>query len=103
VQVDRDTSKLSRVAPLPHMFVVKDLVRAAARTAGALAAHGVSRCPAALLPFSSLHLKILQCCLPGDVHSLWLPLLVPQVVDMSNFYAQYKHIQPYLQTTKPKP
>ena len=25
------------------------------------------------------------------------------VVDMSNFYAQYKHIQPYLQTTKPKP
>ena len=25
------------------------------------------------------------------------------VVDMSNFYAQYKSIQPYLQTTKPKP
>jgi hypothetical protein len=39
-QVDRDASKASRVAPLPHMFVVKDLV-----------------------------------------------------VDMSNFYAQYKSIQ----------
>lgn len=25
------------------------------------------------------------------------------VVDMANFYAQYKHIQPYLQTTKPRP
>ena len=49
-QVDRDASKVSRVAPLPHMYVVKDLV-----------------------------------------------------VDMSNFYAQYKSIQPYLQTTKPKP
>ncbi|KAL4853304.1 Succinate dehydrogenase [ubiquinone] iron-sulfur subunit [Chlorella vulgaris] len=50
LQVDRDASKMTRVAPLPHMFVVKDLV-----------------------------------------------------VDMANFYAQYKHIQPYLQTTKPKP
>jgi succinate dehydrogenase (ubiquinone) iron-sulfur subunit len=49
-KVDRDAGKVTRVAPLPHMFVVKDLV-----------------------------------------------------VDMSNFYAQYKHIQPYLQTTKPKP
>ncbi|PSC70794.1 Succinate dehydrogenase [ubiquinone] iron-sulfur mitochondrial [Micractinium conductrix] len=49
-KVDRDASKVTRIAPLPHMFVVKDLV-----------------------------------------------------VDMANFYAQYKHIQPYLQTTKPKP
>ena len=31
------------------------------------------------------------------------PPLQDLVVDMSNFYAQYKHIQPYLQTTKPKP
>ena len=43
-KVDRDPSKVSKVAPLPHMFVVKDLV-----------------------------------------------------VDMSNFYAQYKSIKPYLQ------
>lgn len=42
-KVDRDPSKMSKVAPLPHMFVVKDLV-----------------------------------------------------VDMSNFYAQYKSIRPYL-------
>lgn len=47
-RVDRDPSKVSRVAPLPHMFVMKDLV-----------------------------------------------------VDMSNFYAQYKHIKPYLQKTVP--
>ena len=43
-KVDRDPSKISKIAPLPHMFVVKDLV-----------------------------------------------------VDMSNFYAQYKSIKPYLQ------
>ena len=43
-KVDRDPSKVTKVAPLPHMFVVKDLV-----------------------------------------------------VDMSNFYAQYKSIKPYLQ------
>ena len=42
-KVDRDPSKMSKVAPLPHMYVVKDLV-----------------------------------------------------VDMSNFYAQYKSIRPYL-------
>lgn len=43
-KVDRDPSKAARVAPLPHMYVIKDLV-----------------------------------------------------VDMSNFYAQYKSIKPYLQ------
>ena len=43
-KVDRDPSRVSKIAPLPHMFVVKDLV-----------------------------------------------------VDMSNFYAQYKSIKPYLQ------
>jgi succinate dehydrogenase (ubiquinone) iron-sulfur subunit len=43
LQVDRDPKKVSRIAPLPHMFVVRDLV-----------------------------------------------------VDMSNFYAQYKSIKPYL-------
>ena len=43
-------SKVTRVAPLPHMFVVKDLV-----------------------------------------------------VDMSNFYAQYKSIKPYIQKTTGKP
>ncbi len=42
-KVERDTSTVSKIAPLPHMFVVKDLV-----------------------------------------------------VDMSNFYAQYKSIQPFL-------
>ncbi len=43
-KVDRDPSKVTKIAPLPHMFVIKDLV-----------------------------------------------------VDMSNFYAQYKSIKPYLQ------
>ena len=43
-KVDRDPSTVTKIAPLPHMFVVKDLV-----------------------------------------------------VDMSNFYAQYKSIKPYLQ------
>jgi hypothetical protein len=47
-KVDRDPSKPSKIAPLPHMFVVKDLV-----------------------------------------------------VDMSNFYAQYKSIKPYLQKRQP--
>ncbi|GAB4819375.1 hypothetical protein N2152v2_006421 [Parachlorella kessleri] len=47
-RVEREPSKVSRVAPLPHMFVVRDLV-----------------------------------------------------VDMSNFYAQYKSIKPYLQKTHP--
>ncbi len=42
-QVDRDPKLVSRIAPLPHMFVIRDLV-----------------------------------------------------VDMSNFYAQYKSIKPYL-------
>ena len=44
MQVERDAGKVTKVAPLPHMFVVKDLV-----------------------------------------------------VDMSNFYAQYKSINPFLQ------
>lgn len=44
LQVERDGGKVTKVAPLPHMFVVKDLV-----------------------------------------------------VDMSNFYAQYKSINPFLQ------
>lgn len=48
-KVDRAASTASRVAPLPHMFVVKDLV-----------------------------------------------------VDMANFYAQYKSIKPYLQAPTPK-
>ncbi len=48
-KVDRDPSKVGKVAPLPHMFVVRDLV-----------------------------------------------------VDMSNFYAQYKSIKPFLQK-KDKP
>ncbi len=43
-KVDRNPGRVSKIAPLPHMFVVKDLV-----------------------------------------------------VDMSNFYAQYKSIKPYLQ------
>lgn len=43
-KVEKDSPKPTKVAPLPHMFVVKDLV-----------------------------------------------------VDMSNFYAQYKAIKPYLQ------
>jgi len=47
-RVERDASAVTRVAPLPHMYVVKDLV-----------------------------------------------------VDMSNFYAQYKSIKPYLQKTTP--
>jgi succinate dehydrogenase (ubiquinone) iron-sulfur subunit len=47
-RVDRDAAKATRVAPLPHMYVVKDLV-----------------------------------------------------VDMSNFYAQYKSIKPFLQKTVP--
>ena len=46
-KVDRDPSKVSKIAPLPHMYVIKDLV-----------------------------------------------------VDMSNFYAQYKSIKPYLQKKK---
>ena len=46
-KVDRSTDIFVKVAPLPHMFVVKDLV-----------------------------------------------------VDMSNFYAQYKSIKPYLQRTE---
>ena len=49
-KINRDPSHVSRVAPLPHMFVVKDLV-----------------------------------------------------VDMSNFYAQYKSIKPYLQRDTPAP
>lgn len=50
-KINRDPSHISRVAPLPHMFVVKDLV-----------------------------------------------------VDMANFYAQYKSIKPYLQKKeKPAP
>jgi succinate dehydrogenase (ubiquinone) iron-sulfur subunit len=47
-KVNRDPAQLSKVAPLPHMFVVKDLV-----------------------------------------------------VDMSNFYAQYKSIKPFLQRRAP--
>jgi succinate dehydrogenase (ubiquinone) iron-sulfur subunit len=47
-KVDRDAGKTTKVAPLPHMFVIKDLV-----------------------------------------------------VDMSNFYAQYKAIKPYLQKKEP--
>lgn len=47
-KVDRDASRSTRVAPLPHMYVVRDLV-----------------------------------------------------VDMSNFYSQYKSIKPYLQKKEP--
>ncbi len=45
-QVERDPASVSKIAPLPHMFVIRDLV-----------------------------------------------------VDMSNFYAQYKSIKPYLERT----
>jgi succinate dehydrogenase (ubiquinone) iron-sulfur subunit len=48
-KINRDPSKVAKVAPLPHMFVIKDLV-----------------------------------------------------VDMANFYSQYKSIKPYLQR-KDKP
>lgn len=49
---------------------------------------GVFACPSVCVPPTYLP----SPCPPQDL-----------VVDMSNFYAQYKHIQPYLQTTKPKP
>lgn len=49
-KIERNPKVASKVAPLPHMFVVKDLV-----------------------------------------------------VDMANFYAQYKSIKPYLQASKPPP
>ncbi|KAK9825456.1 hypothetical protein WJX81_003017 [Elliptochloris bilobata] len=49
-KIERDPKVASKVAPLPHMFVVKDLV-----------------------------------------------------VDMANFYAQYKSIKPYMQASKPPP
>ena len=48
-KVDRDPKAVTKIAPLPHMFVIKDLV-----------------------------------------------------VDMSNFYAQYKAIKPFLQSNSPK-
>ena len=49
MQVERDPGTKSKIAPLPHMFVIKDLV-----------------------------------------------------VDMSNFYAQYKSINPFLQKKEPR-
>ena len=49
-KIERNENVVSKVAPLPHMFVVKDLV-----------------------------------------------------VDMANFYAQYKSIKPYIQASKPPP
>jgi succinate dehydrogenase (ubiquinone) iron-sulfur subunit len=49
MQIERDPGTKSKVAPLPHMFVIKDLV-----------------------------------------------------VDMSNFYAQYKSINPFLQKKEPR-
>ncbi len=49
-KIERNPGVASKVAPLPHMFVVKDLV-----------------------------------------------------VDMANFYAQYKSIKPYIQASKPPP
>ncbi len=49
-KINRDPSHVGKVAPLPHMFVIKDLV-----------------------------------------------------VDMANFYAQYKSIKPYLQKKEKAP
>ncbi|KAI2647873.1 Succinate dehydrogenase [ubiquinone] iron-sulfur subunit, mitochondrial [Labeo rohita] len=66
-KIDTNTSKVTKIYPLPHMYVVKDLVPVSIR-------------------------KKTPCFCPSV--GLCEHRLSPQ--DMSNFYAQYKSIEPYL-------
>lgn len=72
-KIDTNTSKPTKIYPLPHMYVVKDLVpvSTAAIQQGVPLKVGVKAAGVKTLLFVS-----------------------PQ--DMSNFYAQYKSIEPYL-------
>ncbi|KAF2974838.1 hypothetical protein EK904_006822, partial [Melospiza melodia maxima] len=67
-KIDSDLSKVTKIYPLPHMYVVKDLVPV---SAGPGDSQGWDR----------------EWQLPPGPGVTW---------DLSNFYAQYKSIEPYL-------
>lgn len=72
-KIDTNTSKPTKIYPLPHMYVVKDLVPVSEE---------------AILQGFPVYVRVK----PAGVKTLLF--VSPQ--DMSNFYAQYKSIEPYL-------
>lgn len=72
-KIDTNTSKPTKIYPLPHMYVVKDLVPVST---------------AAIQQDVPLEVRVKAACVKT------LLFVSPQ--DMSNFYAQYKSIEPYL-------
>lgn len=71
-KIDANTSKPTKIYPLPHMYVVKDLVPVS---------NARKQATSKKIYYSLLH----SSCVSPYYHQ-----------DMSNFYAQYKSIEPYL-------
>lgn len=76
-KIDTNTGKPTKIYPLPHMYVVKDLVPVSA----------------VLWLFSKVSFCTFQ---EHQTISLNLIFYFYPHQDMSNFYAQYKSIEPYL-------
>lgn len=72
-KIDTNTSKPTKIYPLPHMYVVKDLV-----------------------PVSTAEHPTRSSFVSWSKASGVKTLLFVSPQDMSNFYAQYKSIEPYL-------
>ena len=85
-KIDTNTSKPTKIYPLPHMYVVKDLV------------------PVSMLSFQTVLDSVVLYRIPFNTE--WIVLHGGKTVcranrplylqDMSNFYAQYKSIEPFL-------
>ena len=72
-KIDDDTSKTTKIYPLPHMYVIKDIVPVGTKQ---LSNRSFKR--------NIIMFSVMLC-------HCWFTLQ-----DMNNFYAQYKYIEPYL-------
>lgn len=83
-KIDTNTRKATKIYPLPHMYVVKDLVPVSIMTF-----HTSSSQPG-WIPLSTI------MAFNGKNWSGFCDRVLFWLQDMSNFYAQYKSIEPYL-------
>lgn len=83
-KIDTNTGKATKIYPLPHMYVVKDLVPVSIMTF-----HTSSSQPG-WIPLSTI------MAFNGKNWSGFCDRVLFWLQDMSNFYAQYKSIEPYL-------
>lgn len=93
-KIDVNTSKPTKIYPLPHMYVVKDLVPVSTASEERIFGH-IWKCHSRAW-FESMNNRIAQVYLLV----VWEPIINSHSYDfhqdMSNFYAQYKSIEPYL-------